>query len=145
MLVIRLQRTGRKNIAAYRLVCTEKNSPPKGKVKEFLGHYLPTRNPHVFECKKERVEYWISVGAQPSNTVARLLNHDGMKGMEKFIDKYTKKSKRKQVEEAKATTPAPKPPETTKPSEEPKSEDKPSSETDKKREGSEDDKEGKKE
>ena len=119
MLVIRLQRTGRKNIAAYRLVCTEKNAPPKGKVKEYLGHYLPTRNPHVFEFRKDRIEHWLSVGAKPSNTVARLLTHGGMTGLEKSILQYTKKRRKKQKEEkaapeAKAAEPIAQTPEPTK-------------------------------
>lgn len=107
MLVLRLQRTGRRNNPAFRLVVTEKSAPVKGKVKEYLGHYLPTRNPHVFEFKEERITHWISKGAQPSDTVARLLHKAGMKGTEKFIKKYTKQKKKKQKEEAPATASAP--------------------------------------
>ena len=47
MLVLRLQRTGRRNNPAFRLVVTEKSAPVKGKVKEYLGHYLPTRNSNL--------------------------------------------------------------------------------------------------
>lgn len=107
MLVLRLQRTGRRNNPAFRLVVTEKSAPVKGKVKEYLGHYLPTRNPHVFEFQEERITHWISKGAQPSDTVARLLHRAGMKGTEKFIKKYAKQEKRKKKEEAPAVESVP--------------------------------------
>lgn len=95
MLMLRFQRTGRRNIPTYRLVATEKSSPSKsGKVTEYLGHYLPAREPHVFEFKRERVEHWLKVGAQPSDTAARLLTRAGVKGLEKFIDRYTKRKKK---------------------------------------------------
>jgi small subunit ribosomal protein S16 len=96
MLVIRFQRTGRKNVPAYRLVLTEKTSPPKGRVQEYLGHYLPSRHPRVFECKKDRIEHWVKHGAQVSDTAARLLKNAGVDGLETFITSYTKKKKRKE-------------------------------------------------
>lgn len=107
MLVLRLQRTGRRNNPTFRLVVTEKSAPIKGKVKEYLGHYLPTRNPHVFEFQEERITHWISMGARPSDTVARLLHKAGMKGTEKFIKKYTKQKKKKKEEEAPAAASVP--------------------------------------
>ncbi len=119
MLVLRLQRTGRKNIPAYRLVVTEKNAPIKGGVKEFIGHYLPARNPHVFEYKKDRIEHWIKNGAQPTDTVARLLKREGIENMDGFIKRYAKQKKRKP--DAPAAEEA-KPQEEEKPTEEPKEE-----------------------
>jgi len=95
MLMIRLQRTGRRNIPAYRLIVTEKSSSPKsGRVTEFLGHYLPARDPAVFEWKRDRIEHWLKTGAHPSDTAARLLTRAGLKGLEKFITSYTKKKKK---------------------------------------------------
>lgn len=94
MLVIRLQRTGRRNIPAYRLAVAPKHAAVKGKVREYVGYYLPARNPHVFEFRKERIEYWISRGAQPSDTAARLLRRAGVTGLEKFIRTYTKRKKK---------------------------------------------------
>ncbi|TSC60639.1 MAG: small subunit ribosomal protein S16 [Candidatus Peregrinibacteria bacterium Greene0416_62] len=91
MLIIRLQRTGRENLPTYRIVVAEKARPVKGGVLEHLGHYLPAANPSSVEIKKERVEYWISKGASASNTVARLLSKNGVKGMEKYITRYTKR------------------------------------------------------
>lgn len=91
MLIIRLQRTGRENLPTYRLVVAEKARPVKGKFLEILGHYLPARDPAVFDVKKDRVEFWMQRGAALSNTAARLLLKQDVKGAEKFIQRYTKK------------------------------------------------------
>ncbi len=72
MLKIRLQRTGRKNEAQFRLVVTEAGRGPKsGKVIEFVGHYNPKLGERKIDA--ERVKYWLSVGAQPSDTVHNML------------------------------------------------------------------------
>lgn len=71
MLKIRLQRVGRKNDASFRVVVTESTKGPKaGNAVEVLGFYDPKRD--VSEIKKDRVEYWMSVGAQVSDTVHNL-------------------------------------------------------------------------
>lgn len=85
MLVIRLQRVGRKNLAAYRVVLAEKHRAVKKKAIEVLGHYIPTRNPKVLEIDTEKVAEWIGKGAQPSQTVASLLKQLGMKDMDKYL------------------------------------------------------------
>lgn len=110
MLVIRLQRTGRKNSPTFRMVLAEHSAPVKGKFIEVFGHYLPTRNPFELDIKEERIRHWISVGAIPSNTVARLLVRKGMADMEKFTETYTKKKPRNAVEEAPPPPPPPPPP-----------------------------------
>lgn len=71
MLRIRLIRIGKKNAPAFRVVLTEKTSPPQGKFLEVLGSY----NPRLKEVnlKKERILYWLSQGAQASDTVHNLL------------------------------------------------------------------------
>ncbi len=107
MLKIRLQRTGRENIPTYRLVVAEKRDPVKGRSLEVVGHYLPARNPVVFEHNDERIQYWIGKGAIPSTTVARLLKKAGLKNMEKFIETYTKKKPKKEEAAAPAAAPAP--------------------------------------
>lgn len=99
MLRIRLQRTGNKNNTTFRLVVTEKSNSAKGKVLEFLGHYLPMRDPAVFEFDQKRIEYYIGNGAVPTDTVARLLSKKDVKGMEKYMEQYSKKKKKKEVEE----------------------------------------------
>jgi small subunit ribosomal protein S16 len=91
MLVIRLQRTGRSNLATYRVVLAEKSSAAKGKFQEILGHYLPAQKTPIIKIDAERAAHWIKLGAVPSDTVARLLQREGAKGMDKFISTYTKK------------------------------------------------------
>lgn len=119
MLRIRLQRTGNKNNPTYRLVVTEKSNAAKGKSMEFLGHYLPTRDPAVFEFNAERVDHWIKNGAQPTDTVARLLSNNGVKGLEKYMERYSKKKKRNAPEEEEAPAEAPAPAAEEKPEEAP--------------------------
>jgi small subunit ribosomal protein S16 len=109
MLVIRLQRTGRRNEPTYRLVVADKRSAVKGSIIENLGHYLPSRESPVFECNVERIVHWVGAGAAPSDTVARLLtkNSISVKGLEKYIKRYTKqRSKSAPVEEAAKPAPA---------------------------------------
>jgi len=115
MLIIRLQRTGRENLPTYRLVLAEKTRSVKGKFKEILGHYLPARKPAVVEVKKDRVEFWVQRGAAISNTAARLLQKEGMKGMEKFIERYTKKKSKNEEAPAPAAPVVAKAPETPAP------------------------------
>ena len=121
MLVLRLQRTGRKNEPAFRIVLADSRKSAKGKFNEVLGHYLPSREMPVFECDTERAAYWISRGALPSDTLARLLKRAGMKDMEKFILQYTKRRSKKAPPEEAAPPPAPAPAEEKK--EEPKKEE----------------------
>lgn len=85
MLKIRLQRTGRRNAPAYRIVVAEHSAPIQGRFVEILGHYIPTKNNRTLEIKADRVKYWVSVGAQPSQTVARLCVAEGIKEAGKFI------------------------------------------------------------
>ena len=128
MLRIRLQRTGNKNNPTFRLVVTERTNAAKGKSLEFLGHYLPTRDPVVFEFDLPRIEHWIKHGAIPTDTVARLLSKKDVKGMEKYQEKYFKKKKKKEVEEEPApAAPAPAP-EAPAAEEAPKEEEKPAEE-----------------
>ncbi len=71
MLVIRLTRIGKKNQPSYRVVLTEKTNPVRGKFIEILGSYNPRLKTKAL--KAERIQYWISKGAQPSATVHNLL------------------------------------------------------------------------
>lgn len=70
---IRLKRIGAKNDPAYRLVVADSRSPRDGRFIEEIGTYLPTRREQTFEVNLERANYWLSQGAQPSETVASLL------------------------------------------------------------------------
>ena len=73
MVVIRLRRTGKTKQPSYRLVVADKRSPRDGKFIEIIGHYNPVRQPKELVVKSDRARYWLSVGAQPSDTVTRLL------------------------------------------------------------------------
>ena len=63
MLKIRLQKIGKKNAPSYRVVLVEHTTSPQGKFIELLGTYNPRLKTKNF--KKERIEYWLSKGAQP--------------------------------------------------------------------------------
>lgn len=77
MLKIRLQRIGRKNEAAFRLVVTDsKNGPQSGKFLEVLGAY--TVKADKVEIKADRVKHWISTGAQVSDTAHNMLVAKGI-------------------------------------------------------------------
>jgi small subunit ribosomal protein S16 len=73
MVVIRLRRTGKTKQPSYRLVVADKRSPRDGKFIEIIGHYNPILQPKELVVKSDRARYWLGVGAQPSDTVARLL------------------------------------------------------------------------
>ena len=73
MVVIRLRRHGKTKQPSYRLVVADSRSPRDGKFIEIIGHYNPISQPKEVVVKDDRARYWIGVGAQPSDTVARLL------------------------------------------------------------------------
>lgn len=138
MLRIRLTRTGKKGQPSFRVVVAEKSKAVKRKYLELLGHYLPATNPKKVELNKERIEYWISKGAQPTDTVAALLKNNGFEGMDKFMEPRNKQKKKKgeQPEEEVKAEAAPKAEaggeepkaEEAAPKEEAKAEDKPAEE-----------------
>ena len=78
MLRIRLRRTGQKHQPSYRVVVADRNSPRDGRFVEILGHYNPRTEPTSFVVNEERVRHWLSHGAQPSETVHRLLHRNGL-------------------------------------------------------------------
>ena len=73
MIKLRLRRMGAKKRPHYRIVATEHSSPRDGRIIESIGHYNPISEPPVIKVDLERANYWISVGAKPSDTVASLL------------------------------------------------------------------------
>ena len=76
MLGIILMRMGAKKKPFYRIVVKEKRSKRDGKYLENVGTYNPMANPAEVDLKHERIQYWISVGAQPTETVASLIKHN---------------------------------------------------------------------
>jgi small subunit ribosomal protein S16 len=75
---LRLKRFGKKKKPFFRLVAAHGSTPRDGKSLELLGVYDPQKDPVLFECKADRIQHWISVGATPSDTVARLLGNAGI-------------------------------------------------------------------
>ena len=71
-------RMGAKKKPFYRIVVKEKRSKRDGKYLENVGTYNPMANPAEVDLKHERIQYWISVGAQPTETVASLIKHNPM-------------------------------------------------------------------
>ena len=80
---IRLKRFGTKNKPFWRVVVTDGRMPRDGRFIEEVGFYDPKTNPISFELKTERVEHWISCGAQPTEIVKNLLKRKGVKASSK--------------------------------------------------------------
>ncbi|MGB0715378.1 MAG: 30S ribosomal protein S16 [Phycisphaerae bacterium] len=80
MVKLRLKRIGRRHRPSYRLAAVDSRRARDSKVIEELGQYDPV-NQNVEQqvnFQKERIEYWLGVGAQPSDTVRRILIHQGI-------------------------------------------------------------------
>lgn len=77
MLRIRLTRTGKKRQANYRVVVADIDAPRDGRIVERIGHYNPGPNPAEVHIHEDRALYWLSVGAQPSDAVRRMLEKQG--------------------------------------------------------------------
>ena len=106
MLMLRLQRVGKKKQPSYRLIVSEKAKDPQAGYTEALGNYNPLANPKVVAFKKERILYWMSKGAQPSPTVHNLLLKEGIittgkKKKSVFISKRRKETMEKEKIEKK--------------------------------------------
>ena len=78
MVKIRLRRVGAKKQPHYRVVVTDSRSPRDGKFIEVIGHYNPRTEPPTVEIDGERALYWLSVGAQPTAAVHRMLDRSGI-------------------------------------------------------------------
>ncbi|MBE0429252.1 MAG: 30S ribosomal protein S16 [Thermoleophilia bacterium] len=75
---IRLSRVGRKKSPIYRIVVADSHSARDGKVIENIGRYNPQEEPSFIELDAERARDWLSKGAQPTETVAKLLAIKGI-------------------------------------------------------------------
>lgn len=78
MLAIRLQRIGKKKFATYRLIVSEKTKDTWGTYLEQVGTYNPHAKENQFLPDVERVQYWLSKGAQPSDTLHNLFVTAGL-------------------------------------------------------------------
>jgi len=75
---LRLTRVGSKKNPVYRIVAADSRSPRDGKFLEIVGRYNPQTDPSTIELDEEKIRDWLSKGAQPSDTVARLLKVKGV-------------------------------------------------------------------
>lgn len=91
MLVIRLQRVGKKHQASFRMVLQDRRWKPSGKALELLGFYNPTSKEKQFQ--QDRIKFWISKGAQPSPTLHNMFIDAGVITGEKVKAWKPKKSK----------------------------------------------------
>jgi small subunit ribosomal protein S16 len=76
LLSIRLTRLGAKKRPFYRIVVTEREAKRDGRFVEILGHYDPISKPVKIKIDRERFDFWVARGAQPSETVRRCLRAD---------------------------------------------------------------------
>ena len=74
---IRLKRLGKTRSPHYRIVVADSRTKRDGRAIEEIGRYVPTEHPSIIEVNSERAQYWLSVGAQPTEQVAALLKLTG--------------------------------------------------------------------
>jgi small subunit ribosomal protein S16 len=104
LVTIRLARTGRKKYSTYRIVAAESSRPTTGKFIAVLGHY----NPHSknLVLKKDQIEKYLQVGAQPSNSVIKLLTQESVK-LPAWVRLHTKhRAAKSEPQQASVETPA---------------------------------------
>ncbi len=75
---IRLRRMGSTHAPFYRVIVADSRSPRNGRFIEELGYYDPTKNPSVVKIDAEAAKKWLANGAQPTETVQRLLKQAGI-------------------------------------------------------------------
>ncbi len=74
---LRLMRMGKKKQPTYRIVAADSRSPRDGRFIEIIGHYDARRDPSVIKVDNERAVHWLQHGAQPTETVGKLLTLSG--------------------------------------------------------------------
>lgn len=89
---------GAKKAPFYRVVVAESTSPRDGRFKEALGFYNPVTEPATVSIDIDRAKYWLSVGAQPTERVARLLKYNGLPEIK--IDEHPAKAPQPKKEKA---------------------------------------------
>lgn len=76
MVKIRLSRTGKRNAPSYRIVVMDSRVKRDGRVIEKLGFYDPKTKPPTVKFDRKRIDYWLSQGAQMTETVKQLVKKD---------------------------------------------------------------------
>ncbi|HBL39586.1 TPA: 30S ribosomal protein S16 [Candidatus Uhrbacteria bacterium] len=103
MISLRFTRVGKKKSPLYRLIAVPKHRDPWGKNLEILGTFNPRTKEHAL--KAERIKHWLSVGAQPSNTVHNLLVSEGLlEGKKVSVTHISHKRRDKIAEKTKTET-----------------------------------------
>ncbi|NCN87743.1 MAG: 30S ribosomal protein S16 [Candidatus Pacebacteria bacterium] len=103
MLKVKLARFGKRNQPHYRIVVNEARDKRDGSYVALIGHYAPTQTPKLLDINVEEYDKWIGQGAQPTDTVAALV--EKFKSGNPFPEKkneLSKKAKAKLAEEKKA-------------------------------------------
>ena len=109
MVRIRLRRQGLKGQPTYRIIVTDKRKARNGSYLENIGHYNPRTRPATEVIVEDRALYWLSVGAQPSDAVRRLLEHTGTwDRFQRLRDGESLENLVKEAEENQAEPPSPK-------------------------------------
>ena len=78
MIKLRLRRMGAKKRPSYRIVAADSRSPRDGRFIEIVGTYDPVTDPATIKLNTERVRHWLSVGAQPTDTVRDIIKREGI-------------------------------------------------------------------
>lgn len=78
MVKIRLKRMGQKKAPFYRVVVADERAPRDGRFIEEIGYYDPTKDPSVIKIDADLAKKWLSNGAQPTETVGKLLKIAGI-------------------------------------------------------------------
>lgn len=78
MVKIRLKRMGQKKAPFYRIVVADSRSPRDGRFIEEIGTYDPTQNPSAIKVNEDAAKKWLATGAQPTETVGKILKHAGI-------------------------------------------------------------------
>jgi small subunit ribosomal protein S16 len=78
MVKLRLKRMGQKKAPFYRVVAADARAPRDGRFIEEIGYYDPTKDPSVIKFDAEKAQKWLAAGAQPTETVAKLLKIAGI-------------------------------------------------------------------
>ncbi len=76
MVKIRLSRTGKRNAPSYRIVVMDSRTKRDGRIIENLGFYDPKTKPQTVKFNRERLEYWLSQGAQMTPTIKKLVKKE---------------------------------------------------------------------
>jgi small subunit ribosomal protein S16 len=87
VLRIRLRRVGLKKQPSYRMVIAENEWPRDGRFLEIVGRYNPRTNPETVEVNEERMYHWLKNGAQPTESVAKILTKQGTLGRFERVQK----------------------------------------------------------